>query len=315
MTDKEKFLSTARSYIGKNGQYVCIEKLKIGFICDWCAFSVSSIMKDCGFIGKYITAIEGGAGSIPRYSDGKCGAWFRKGTKSPQPGDLFFLRYADYPYQDKYFCDHVGIVEAISGNTITTLEGNVDGWGNDWAGTSTFKRKTRYLNDNTVYAFYRPYWQSNNKATTSSGNKTTTTSNTQTVPDIWYQVYAYGRWQPYVKNLSDYAGLENRPIYGIRCKVNKGHIRYRVHLIGGGWLPWVTDTEDFAGASKLNKQIDCIQMELIRVDGYTVQYRVSTAKSTSYLPYVKGWNSTNDEGYAGIYGVAIDKLQAKIVKK
>lgn len=315
MTDKEGFLSQARTYIGKNGRYVCIEKLNIGFICDWCAFSVSAVMNDCGFIGKYIKAIEGGAGTIPRYSDGKFGQWFKKGIKTPQAGDLFFLRYADYPTRDKYFCDHVGIVESISGNAITTLEGNVDGISGNWAATSTFKRKTRYLSDSTVYAFYRPNWQGENKTTTSSGNKTTTTSNTQTAPDILYQVHASGRWLPYVKNLTDYAGLSGKPIYGMQCKVTKGHIRYRVHLIGGGWLPWVTDTEDFAGASKLNRQIDCVQMELVGLSGYTVKYRVKCAARGAYLPYVTGWNDKNSDGYAGIYGVSIDRLQAIIVKK
>ena len=308
MTDKEKFLSTARSYIGKNGYYVCKTKLGLDAVYDWCAFSISAIMKDCGFFGKYTGGIHSYASDEGRYGDGKYGTWFLKYAKAVQPGDIITFRYSSLSPFDKYSASHVGIVEAVNGNIITTLEGNVDGWGDNGACNSSFKRKTRYLSSSDVYAFFRPNWQGENKTTTSSGNKTTTTSNTQTAPDIWYQAYAFGRWQPYVKNLSDYAGLENRPIYGIRCKINKGHIRYRVHLIGGGWLPWVTDTEDFAGASKLNKQIDCIQMELIGVDGYTVQYRVSTAKSTSYLHYVKGWNSTNDEGYAGIYGVAIDKL-------
>lgn len=170
MSDREKFLNQAKTYIGQTGYGVCIQKLKIVFICDWCAFSVSSIMNDCGFIGKYIKAVEGGAGTIPRYSDGKYGEWFRKGTKAPQAGDLFFLRYNDYPSQDKYFCDHVGIVEAVSGNAITTLEGNVDGVYGNWAATSTFKRKTRYLGDYNMYAFYRPYW----KEDTSTGAKTDT---------------------------------------------------------------------------------------------------------------------------------------------
>ena len=186
MSDKEKFLQQAKTYIGQTGYGVCIQKLKIGFVCDWCAFSVSAIMQDCGFIGKYIKAIEGGAGTIPRYSDGKYGDWFKKGTKGPQAGDLFFMRYADYPYQDKYFCDHVGIVESVNGNTITTLEGNVDGWGTDWAGTSTFKRKTRYLSDGTVYAFYRPRW---------SGTTSTSTSQTKkkSVDELAKEVIA-GKW-------------------------------------------------------------------------------------------------------------------------
>ena len=71
----------------------------------------------------------------------------------------------------------------------------------------------------------------------------------------------------------------------------------------------------FAGASRLNRQIDCVQMELIGVDGYTVQYRVSTVKSNGYLPYVEGWNDRNDDGYAGIDKKCIDKLQIRIVKK
>ena len=170
MTDKEKFLVKAREYIGKNGNYVCNTKLHLGYITHWCAYAVSAIMKDCGFIGKYIKAVEGGAGTVPRYSvPAKLGEWFKKGTKTPQSGDLFFLRYNDYPSQDKYFCDHIGIVESVNGNAITTLEGNVDGNNNSiWEQTSTFKRKTRYLSDYSMYAFYRPFWKTDKSTATSS---------------------------------------------------------------------------------------------------------------------------------------------------
>ena len=169
MTDKEKFLSKAREYIGKNGNYVCNTKLHLGYITHWCAYSVSTIMQDCGFIGKYIKCIEGGAGTVPRYSvPAGLGEWFKKGTKEPQAGDLFFLRYNDYPSQDKYFCDHIGIVEAVNGTKLTTLEGNVDGNNNGiWEQTSTFKRKTRYLSEYSMYAFYRPFWKSEKSTSTS----------------------------------------------------------------------------------------------------------------------------------------------------
>ena len=118
----------------------------------------------------HIKEVEGGAGSIPRGSDGKYGKWFKKSVNMPpERGDLFFLRYADYPKEDKYFCDHIGIVEEVNGNVITTLEGNVDGrYGDKWAETSVFKRKTRNLNDDTVYAFYRPFWKGESKTTTTS---------------------------------------------------------------------------------------------------------------------------------------------------
>ena len=158
-----------------------------------------------------------------------------------------------------------------------------------------------------------------NKLLDTSTNSGTGTSESPTavsvLPDIYYQVFAKGRWLPYVKNLGDYAGLSGSPIFGMRCKVSKGHIRYRVHLIGGGWLPWVTDLEDFAGSGRLTSQIDCVQMELVGLSGYTVKYRVKCAARAAYLPYVTGWNYKDSNGYAGIYGAAIDRLQAIIVKK
>lgn len=176
MTDKEKFLDKAWTYLSHNGDYVCNQKLHLGYITHWCAYAVSAIMKDCGFIGKYIKEVEGGAGTIPRWSDGIYGTWFKKSANMPpQRGDLFFLRYSDYPDEDKYFCDHVGIVEEVNGNVITTLEGNVDAANsNRWAETSVFKRKYRKLNDeynDVVYAFYRPNWQTETKTTTTSTKK------------------------------------------------------------------------------------------------------------------------------------------------
>ena len=189
MANKEitKFLNQAKTYIGKNGNYVCNAKLRLGAVYDWCAYSVSAIMKDCGFIGKYIKQIDGGAGSIPRESDGKYGTWFRKGVKAPQPGDLILIRYGG-SYSDKYHSDHIGIVEVVNGNTITTLEGNVDGSSSNWAATSTFKRKVRYLSSNIVYAFYRPNWAPDK--TTSSG---TSSGKSVSVETLANEVIA-GKW-------------------------------------------------------------------------------------------------------------------------
>lgn len=166
INDKETFLKQARTYIGKNGNYVCNTKLKIGLVYDWCAYAVSSIMNDLGFIKKYIAKIEGGAGSIARESDGKYGKWFKKYDTLPQPADLILFRYNNSGYIDKYHSDHIGIVESVDGNTLVTLEGNVDGNNINWAETSTFKRKTRYLNSDNIYSFYRPNWALNTSVKT-----------------------------------------------------------------------------------------------------------------------------------------------------
>lgn len=247
-SDKDTFLNQARTYIDKNGAYVCKTKLGLGGIYDWCAFSISAIMKDCDFIGKYQGGIYSFASDNARNDNGRYGEWFLKGEKAPQAGDLIMFKYASFTNPiDKYSASHIGIVEKVEGNTITTLEGNVDGYGNNWAGTSSFKRKTRYLNNSDVYSFFRIWWDGK-KTTTSSGNSNTTikpatsTSVTSTVPDIYYQVYAGGRWLPEVKNLEDYAGLENKPIQGIYMRPSKGHLKYRVKTTSSNsYLPWVKD--------------------------------------------------------------------------
>lgn len=312
ISDKDKFLNQARTYIGKDGTYVCKTKLGLGGIYDWCAFSISAIMKDCGFIRKYQGGIYSFASDNARNDNGKYGEWFLKGKKTPAPGDLIMFKYASFTNPvDEYSASHIGIVENVDGNIITTLEGNVDGYGDNWAATSSFKRKTRDLNSSDIYSFFRPWWDGKKTiiTTTSSSNKTTT------APDIYYQVYANGKWLPEVKNLEDYAGLENKTIQGIYARTTKGHIKYRVKLTSSDkYLPWVRDREDYAGI--LGKDIAWVQATLENVNGYEVEYRVSTTSSTSYLPFVKGYNTTDDNGYAGgKSNQSIDKLQMKIVKK
>lgn len=177
--DKTKFLDTARSYIGKNGAYVCKTKLGFNYIVDWCAYAVSAIMKDCGFIGKYQGGIYSYASDNARNDNGKYGTWFLKGSKSPQSGDLIMFKYASFTNSiDKYSASHIGIVESVNGNTITTLEGNVDGDNANWAETSSFKRKTRYLSNSDIYSFFRLNWEKTTTSTSTSTTNTTTTNKT-----------------------------------------------------------------------------------------------------------------------------------------
>ena len=111
MTDREKFLNTARSYIGKDGYFVCKTKLALDAVYDWCAFAVSAIMKDCGFIGKYTSGVHSFASDEGRYGDGKYGTWFLKYSQAVQPGDIIMFRYSSLNPIDKYSASHVGIVE------------------------------------------------------------------------------------------------------------------------------------------------------------------------------------------------------------
>lgn len=124
--------------------------------------------------------------------------------------------------------------------------------------------------------------------------------------DVTYQVHAKGKWLPNVVNLNDYAGIFGKPIQAVYANLSNGSIRYRVHTIDGKWLPWVTDRQDYAGI--LSKNIDALEMQLIGLDNYSVQYR--TYVGGRWLPWV---NDLND--YAGIYGKVIEGIQVQIIIK
>ena len=136
----------------------------------------------------------------------------------------------------------------------------------------------------------------------------------ETPPDIIYQVYAKGKkWLAEITNYGDgsngYAGWPKRAVQGVRAKLTRGHIEYRVHL-RGRWLPWVKDTQDYAGL--YGKDADGLQMRLVDLPGYAVEYRVA-AKGKDYYPWVRDYGEGSD-GYAGCYGKAFDRLQCRIVK-
>ena len=165
--------------------------------------------------------------------------------------------------------------------------------------------------DNSGKAVY-----TNNKSTS------TTTSTTQKI-DVTYRVYTGGTWLPEVKNYNNsnddgYAGIENKAIRGLAAKVSKGTLKYRVHVKNGGWLGWINtyNIKDWAKgcAGTRTKDIDGIQFDFEGVNGYEAKYRVSLTGTNKYLDWVTGYNNTSD-GYAGIFGKTIDKVQVEIVKK
>ena len=136
--------------------------------------------------------------------------------------------------------------------------------------------------------------------------------------DVTYRVRTT-QWLSDIKNCNDsnnmgYAGIENVPIRCLAAKSSEGTLQYRVHLIGGGWLNWISKynlSDLYHGYAGLpTMKIDAIQVKLNGVDGYEAQYRVSSNASTGYYPWVTGLSD-----YAGVFGKPIDKIQIKIIKK
>lgn len=141
-------------------------------------------------------------------------------------------------------------------------------------------------------------------------------------PSVTYRVQTVGRgWLPEVKDLTDYAGIENDPIKGVAIKVDKGTVWYRVHELGRGWLPKVTGyniKDDENGYAGDNHPIDAIQIYYKTPQGtgtyYYAKYQVSPIGTTSYYDWQKDDQTTNgQDGYAGSFGKKIDKLRISIV--
>ena len=133
------------------------------------------------------------------------------------------------------------------------------------------------------------------------------------LPDVLYRVRTNGRWLVAVKNLEDYAGIKGKAITDIAIKVTSGNIKYRVHVKGGGWLPYVTgfDIYDIQnGYAGNGKPIDAI--EVIYNGDKVACYRVSPIGKDYF-----GWQQNNKvgyglDGYAGLFGKTIDRVQIEI---
>ena len=136
----------------------------------------------------------------------------------------------------------------------------------------------------------------------------------ETPPNIIYQVYTAGnKWLAEITNYGagslGYAGFPNRPVQGVRARLSRGSIEYRVHL-RGRWLPWVKDTQDYAGL--YGKDADGLQMRLVGLPNCAVEYRVA-AVGREYYPWVRDYGE-GSEGYAGSFGKPFDRLQCRVVK-
>lgn len=120
------------------------------------------------------------------------------------------------------------------------------------------------------------------------------------------------QWLPEVKNLDDYAGYENSPITGLAIKVDKGSIRYRVHLKGKGWLPFVTgyDINDFNNgfAGDGVNAIDCVECYYYTPDNIR-PFKKAKYKVNTYPYQYDNEKNKGQDGYAGVYGVTATKFQ------
>jgi len=148
-------------------------------------------------------------------------------------------------------------------------------------------------------------------------SSTTTQSNSQSsTVNVYYKVKTkkYG-WLPEVKNLEDNAGYKGDPITGIAMRVDKGSIKYRVHIKGGKWYGYVTgyDINDikngYAGDGK--NVIDCIEAYYYTPDDIR-PYKRAKYKVNDYDWQYDNEKTNGQDGYGGAMGVSATKFQIVI---
>ena len=127
---------------------------------------------------------------------------------------------------------------------------------------------------------------------------------------------------PEVTNLEDYAGIHGRKIIGIAAKADRGELKYQVHTVGGGWLPYVTgyDWNDAVNGYAGNGcVIDALRVyystpdDIVEEYGYKkAKYRVAPVERDYYSWQNDNETSGGQDGYAGMFGKPIDRVQIVI---
>lgn len=123
-----------------------------------------------------------------------------------------------------------------------------------------------------------------------------------------------GTIYPFVRNLQDFAGVQGRKITDIAIKCDVGSVSYRVHVLGGRWLPFVSGcdwSDGNNGYAGIGKVIDAVQVIYHPPVGswQKAQYRISPVKRGYYSWQYNDETTGGQDGYAGAFGVPMDRFQ------
>ena len=151
--NREKFVKKMQSYVGlkeSDGSHMKIVNTynshrplargyKLKSSDSWCAATVSAASIECGYTDIIPTEV-----SCPQMIElfKKFGEWQENDAYRPSPGDVVFYDWDDSGSGDnKGVSDHVGVVEKVSGNKVTVIEGNK----NNAVGRRTLEVNGRYI--------------------------------------------------------------------------------------------------------------------------------------------------------------------------
>lgn len=160
--DRARLISIAQKYIGCNEANGTHKKIidiynnhkplargyKVKYTDAWCATFASAVAIEAGLTD--IIPTECGCEPYINLFI-KMGCWEEDGNKAPEAGDYIFYNWDDSTQPNDGRADHVGIVENVSGNTITVIEGNY---------SNSVKRRTLKVGNGYIRGYGKPKYSS-----------------------------------------------------------------------------------------------------------------------------------------------------------
>lgn len=111
---------------------------------DWCAGFISVIAERSGNIPA--VGFEIAAERLGKYQHQSKGTWL--GRLRPKAGDLVLFRWTGAPG----WADHIGLVESVLGDTVNTIEGNINS-------PRSVRRRAYNWNDYRITGYARPKYK------------------------------------------------------------------------------------------------------------------------------------------------------------
>ena len=144
---------------------------KVKYDDEWCSTFVSAVSIKCK--ATHLIPTECGCEKHTKLFK-KIGAWVENENRTPNAGDIIFYDWNDNGKgNDLGAADHVGIVEKVSGNTITVIEGNYN---------EAVKRRKIKVNARYIRGYGVPKYDK--EVTTKPATKPTTTKPATKKPTI-----------------------------------------------------------------------------------------------------------------------------------
>lgn len=170
-TTREKIVKQAQAWLGckeSDGSHKKIIDVynadkplprgyKVSYTDAWCATFVTACAIKCG--ATDIIPKECSCNKMIELLK-KLSCWVENDAHVPSPGDLMFYDWDDTGKGDNVgVSDHVGIVEKVSGNTVTVIEGNY---------SNECKRRTMKVDGRYIRGYGVPKYTASTAATTAT---------------------------------------------------------------------------------------------------------------------------------------------------